>query len=223
MFLDTANHEEIEAALALGLFEGVTTNPTILLKEHRNRFDMITSASQIGIPFLFVQVVGDRMEEMWEDYLLLLEQTDQSHSTSFGVKVPLNDEGIRFIHRVKQSDPDFPVLGTAVYTAEQAIIGSLAGCNYLSPYVNRMASNSLNPYVEIKRMRQFIDNQGLDVQILAASFHESQEVVQALEAGAHSVTISYQIYQELINNKLANMDIKTFNEHAQRLPNEEHV
>ncbi|MFB4212513.1 transaldolase family protein [Shouchella sp. JSM 1781072] len=223
MFLDTANYEEIEAALALGIFDGVTTNPTILLKEYRSRFDMMTLASQMGIPFLFVQVVGNRMEDMWEDYLLLLEQSDHMHGTSIGVKVPLHHEGIRFIKKVKQSDPQFPVLGTAIYTAEQAIIGSLAGCHYLSPYVNRMASNSLNPYVEIKRMRQFIDNQGLDVQILAASFHESQEVVQALEAGAHSATISYQMYQDLINNKLALLDIHTFNDHARQLPTGENV
>jgi len=214
MFLDSVNIKEINENMKLGVIKGVTSNPTLLLKEGQERTDQIIRILNTDVELLFVQIVGDTLEEMKNDYETI---TNISTEKTIGLKVSLNSIGLEFIKKVKEKDKVQIILGTAVYSADQGILGALAGCDYLAPYVNRMSNNNLDPYRSIKQMRTFIDDRGLDTEIMGASFKNSNQVVDALIAGAHMATISNDILNQMINKELAANAIQVFNNDGDKL------
>lgn len=125
--------------------------------------------------------------------------------------------GVGVISKLKKEDPDHVILGTAIYSADQAILGALAQCDYLAPYVNRMSTHGIDPYEAINKTRAFIDSRKLNAQIMGASFKNSQQVVYALTSGAHTVTIPYDIYLQMIDKEIALSAIDVFNQHGEEL------
>lgn len=216
MFLDTVNINEINKQMKLGILKGVTSNPTLLFKEKRERFTQIKEMLSTQAPLVFVQVVGETVEEVTKDYQKIMSiSTDKK----IGIKVSLNSIGLMFIKEVKQENPEQILLGTAVYSADQGILGALAGCDYVAPYVNRMSNNNIDPFQSIHQIRMFIDDRNLETKIMGASFKNTNQVLKALMAGAHTATIPTDILEQMINKELAVDAIKTFNHHHYELQN----
>lgn len=216
MFLDTVNINEINKQMKLGILKGVTSNPTLLFKEKRERFMQIKEMLSTQAPLVFVQVVGETVEELTEDYQKIMSiPTDKK----IGIKVSLNSIGLMFIKEVKQENPEQILLGTAVYSADQGILGALSGCDYVAPYVNRMSNNNIDPFQSIHQIRTFIDDRNLETKIMGASFKNTNQVLKALMAGAHTATIPTDILEQMINKELAVDAIKTFNHHHYELQN----
>lgn len=214
MFLDTASIDEINEKLPLGIFKGVTTNPTLLLKENKERFSHINTLLASDIELLFVQVVGETIEELKKDYITI--RNIETYKKII-IKVPMNTTGLEFVKITKQSYPEQLILGTAIYSSDQGILSAIAGCDYLAPYVNRMSNNNLDPYRSITQMRKFIDDRQLTTKIMAASFKNANQVVDSLTAGAHTATIPAEIIDQMMNKELALNAIKVFNGHGQEL------
>ncbi|HBZ40876.1 MAG: transaldolase [Firmicutes bacterium GWF2_51_9] len=213
MFLDTANLFEIESALKSGVFRGVTTNPTILHREKVNRDERIREILALSLPLLYVQVIGDTAQERLEDAEHLLSIGDPS----IAIKIPLDQVGLQTVHEFKKKHPTVHVLGTAIYSATQGILGVLAGCDTLAPYVNRMLVMGVDPYGEIEAMRQFIDERDASTQIIAASFKQPDQVVKALSAGAHTCTLPYDIFVKMVDLPQAQEAIRIFNTHGKEV------
>lgn len=214
MFLDTSNLEEIRASLKTGIFKGVTTNPTILLKENRSREEQIEAILHLGVEKLFVQVVGSTADELFEDYRRIKALNTKN---SIAYKVSMDLSGLEVVKRIKEDDKDAEILGTAIYSADQAILAAIAGCSSVAPYVNRMENNSIDPYEAIEKMRLFIDERDLDCMIVAASFKNTSQIVRALTSGAHTCTIPYDLFLQMINKDVAGSAIEVFNAHGHAL------
>lgn len=214
MFLDTANVKDINEGLQLGFIRGVTTNPTLLLEEGGSRAEQMKKIQKTDTPLFFVQLIGDTVDELLADYKKIKETKT---TKEFGIKVPLNFNGLAVIHQIKQRDPKQIVLGTGIYSADQGIMGALAGCDYIAPYFNRMENNNLNAMESIRQMRTVIDDRRLSTQIMGASFRNTNQVIDALMAGAHTVTISMDILKGLTNKQLALSGIEVFNQHGRIL------
>lgn len=216
MYIDTANLEEIKLSLETGLIKGVTTNPSILKKEERPREEQIKDIYKLGVDELFVQLVGDNAEEMFEDYLKI-KDIEEKLNKKIMLKVPLILEGIKAIKKIKEIDKSRKILGTAIYSADQGIMGAISGCDYLAPYVNRMKNNSINPIDEILKMRTFIDARGLDTKILAASFKNTEQITESLINGSHTCTISYDLLVQMLDKDLALNAVTVFNRDAKMI------
>ncbi|WP_242960312.1 transaldolase family protein [Garciella nitratireducens] len=214
MFLDTGNILEIARNIKLGIFEGVTTNPTLLLKEKEERFQQINKILEQDINLIFVQIVGDGKEQLKKDYEKIQKINTEK---KIGIKVPINRDGLELIYDIKEQDPEQSILGTAIYSADQGILASLAGCDYIAPYVNRMSNNSLDPYRIISQIRTFIDDRGLTTKIMGASFKNSNQVIDTLMAGAHTVTIPPDIVEQMVHKELALSAIQVFHDHEKQL------
>ncbi|MFH5835477.1 transaldolase family protein [Proteiniclasticum sp. C24MP] len=214
MYLDTANLAEISEAFKTGVFQGVTTNPTILLKEKTDRMKQIRDILALGISRLYVQVLGDSAEALIEDYRRVRSLNEEGR---IAYKVSMDVHGLEAVKRIKEEDPDAEILGTAIYSADQAILGALAGCDSVAPYVNRMENNGVNPFEAIQKMRMFFDDRGLACTIVAASFKNTNQIVGALTAGAHTATIPYDLFLQMINKDVAVNAIKVFNQHGEEL------
>ncbi|MBC1571001.1 transaldolase [Listeria sp. FSL L7-1426] len=215
MFLDTGNLEEIKKALQFPFFEGVTTNPTILLKENQPRKTHITN---IPAKLVFVQAAGLTEDEIWED-VARIQAIEPAKGTAIGLKIPAHEAGVKVIAKVRAKFPDAIILATAIFSSEQGYIAALSGADYLAPYYNRMEVSGLDAAKTIAELRYVLDLQGLeDVKIMGASFKNSRQIMQALASGADTVTISYDLFLQMMNKPLALESIEKFNEHHAALP-----
>ncbi|OSQ81600.1 transaldolase family protein [Listeria monocytogenes] len=215
MFLDTGNLEEIKKALQFPFFEGVTTNPTILLKENKPRNTHIGS---IQAKVVFVQAAGLTEEEIWED-VIRIQAIEPAEGTVIELKIPAHEAGIKVIAKVRANFPNEIILATAIFSSEQGYIAALSGADYLAPYYNRMEVSGLDAAKTIEELRYVLDLQGLeDVKIMGASFKNSRQIMQALASGADTVTIGYDLFLQMMNKPLALESIEKFNEHHAALP-----
>lgn len=214
MYLDTASIEEIRLCQRTGVLQGVTTNPTILLREKTDRFRQIEDILALDVKRLFVQIVGETSDELFSDYKRLRKLNQDGR---LAYKVSMDFTGIEVLRMIKEDDPDAFILGTAVYSVDQVIFAALAGCDMVAPYVNRMAENNIDPFEAIKSMRQFIDSRNLPCTILAASFKNTNQILTALGSGAHSCTIPADLFLKMINKELAQNAISVFNRHGREL------
>ncbi len=213
MYIDTANLSEIEKALATGVIQGVTTNPTILKRENKSRLEQIEEIMALEPKILFVQLVGNNKGDLLADFDSLW-QLKREKNYNLGIKVPINMIGLEVVKAIKDFAPDCKILGTVIYSADQVILASLAGCDMVAPYVNRMQNNSIDAYAEIAKMRNFIDDRKLKTEILAASFKNTAQVSDALYYGADSCTLPYAIFEQMVNKDTAMKATAVFNQDA---------
>jgi len=214
MFLDTANTEKIKKIVKLGFLEGVTTNPTILLKQSLAREIQLKKIASINKKITFAQLVGSTSKELWDDYR---ELVNLKIDTDLGVKVSIDYQGLKFIKELKEQHPNQIVLGTAIYSTEQGMLGALSGCDYLAPYINRMLNNNIDPFDVITNLRVFIDKKKLNTKIMGASFKNTKQIIEAYTAGADTVTVPSDLMEQMISKTVAEDAIKVFNEHGREL------
>lgn len=214
MFLDTANIKDINECMKTGVFKGVTTNPTILLLEKKNRMEQIQTILQTETKILFVQLIGRTVDELMDDYHAL---ENVSTDKIIGYKISMDFVGLEAVAKIKAENKEALILGTAIYSADQGILAALAGCDWVAPYVNRMLNNHIDPYDAIAKMRLFYDDRDLDCKILAASFKNTTQILSALESGSHSVTVPPELFHQMIGKELAENAIRVFNQHGKDL------
>ena len=210
LMLDSANIKEIEEAIELGIIDSITTNPTILKRESQSRKESLSHLSNYTVLKLFVQVTGITADKMFEDFLEIDRQL-MGHNINYVIKVPINNEGLKVIKRIK-AYKDIKILGTAIYDTLQAITAIEAGCEYLAPYYNRIETLGHDASEEINNIRTYIDNNNYNTVIVAASFKTVQQIKTALLAGAHTCTISYELLEALATRPKVELDIQKFEE-----------
>lgn len=214
MFIDTANRDEIKMTKEFGIMKGITTNPTILLKEKKPRVQQIVDLLVVSEGLLFVQTIGYLSEEIIKDAVLII-QSDVDNRIA--IKIPVNSEGLKAIKQLREEYPKLLILGTAVYSVDQGILAGLAGCDYVAPYVNRMLTNNIDAYETIKKIANYFKRHKLKCLIMGASFKNTSQVIETFEAGADTVTISYQIMQQMLEKDLAIQAIEVFNKQGKEL------
>lgn len=191
----------------------MTTNPTLLLREGKKREHVVREILRRTTGTVFVQAVGETVDDLYQDCQKILQLNDQR----IGLKIPANMAGLQVIEQIKREDKKQVILATAIFSVEQSLLSAFAGSDWIAPYVNRMEKNHLHPYEIIKKIRKIFDQQGISTRILAASFKSTDQVVNALAAGAHTITISYEIFEQMIDQKLALKSIDQFHRDWEQL------
>lgn len=214
LYLDTANLDQIKRAEEIGIIQGVTTNPTILLKESQQREEIIKAILAVTNGTVFVQTVGTTVKDILSDarHILAVFQDER-----IALKIPAHLEGIEAMKQMKAEQSDVAILATAIYSTEQNVLAAIAGADYVAPYINRMQNNRIDAYEVIAETRKIYDEQQLATKILAASFKNTGQIIQTLCAGAHTVTIPYDLLTSMANKELALGAIQQFNEDAATL------
>ena len=214
LFIDTADVDEIKMAKKIGLFKGVTTNPTILLREKKNRFQALNDILDTEIGLVLIQLLGDTVEQRMEDFKTILSKLE---GRNIGIKVPIDMAGLETVRQIRSTHPEMPILGTVIYSAEQGILAGMAGCNYVAPYVNRMLDNNIDPFEQIHQMYQIFKMQQLPCKVMAASFKNAHQVLKAMESGALTATIAYDVFEKMVNKNLTISALQVFNTHGKEL------
>lgn len=205
IFLDTAQVDLIREADATGLIDGVTTNPTLILKSGRQLEDVAVELSESfpGFESISCEVVADTCEDM-----LAQAQTFYTIAPHITIKVPCTVEGLKACKVL--SDKGVKTNVTLVFSVAQAILASKAGATYISPFVGRWMDNSVDGIELIRNIRKVYDHAFTETEILAASLRDVRQVEQAFAYGADVITIPPTVFWAMYKNILTDKGLELF-------------
>jgi transaldolase len=205
IFLDTADVSMIAPVYETGLLDGVTTNPSLILKSGRQLQEVIgeISATFSNLESISAEVVADTAEEM-------ISQAQQYYTISpaITIKVPCTVEGLKACKFL--SDKGIQTNVTLVFSVAQAILASKAGATFISPFVGRWMDNSVDGIELIKNIRKVYDHSFSETQILAASLREVRQVEQSFLNGADVVTIPPVVFWSMYKNIMTDKGLELF-------------
>ncbi len=205
--IDTAQLSAIRKCEEFYPIDGVTTNPTIISREHTSFTELIRDIRGIIGPdkMFHVQATGDTAEKMIKEAMALKEAV----GGDFYVKIPVGPEGLKATMYLTKHG--IKVTMTAIFTQQQALIAAKAGASYVAPYINRLDSIvSDGPHVveEIVNMFKLYD---VKTKVLAASFKNVEQIHKVAMVGCHAVTMNPSLYENLVYHPLTLYAIDDFN------------
>jgi len=202
-FLDSANIEEIQRASAWGIIDGVTTNPSLIAKEGAPVEDQIRRISGIIDGDISAEVVATSAKEMIAEGRLLA----RIHRNII-VKIPLVPEGVIAAGALAKDGIRTNV--TLCFSAAQAIVAAKTGAYVVSPFIGRVDDIGWPGVEVLSDILAIYRNYGFKTQVLAASVRGPLHVVQAAKAGAHIVTLTLKVLEQLIQHPLTEKGLDQF-------------
>jgi transaldolase len=203
IFLDTANVAEIKEGVALGVVDGVTTNPSLIAREKRPFRPLVEEICAIVPGDVSLEVVATEFEDMVKEG----EQLAQVAPNAV-VKVPLTRDGLKAVRHL--SSKGIRVNQTLCFSAPQALLSAKAGATYISPFLGRLDDIAAVGMDLIRDICEIYRNYGFKTQVLAASIRNPLHVVDAAKAGAHVATMPFAVLQQLMKHPLTDIGLKKF-------------
>lgn len=206
--IDTINLEEIKDAVDHMPIVGVTSNPSIVKATSPKDFfgHMREIRKIIGKErSLHIQVISKDCDEIIKEAHRILEEIDEE----VYIKVPVSYEGVKAIKLLKAEGVH--VTATAVYDLMQAYMALAAGADYIAPYVNRIGNLGADPMELINELSNRIVMDGYDCKIIAASFKGVQQVRDAFNYGAQSITAPVAVLKQIFKNPSIEKAVDDFN------------
>lgn len=205
IFLDTADVSEIRRAADAGLIDGVTTNPSLLLKAagDRDPHEIFLDIARTVDGPVSAEVVALDAPTMIEEGRRLAAIHD-----NIVVKVPLTEDGLRACRQLSGSGIHVNV--TLCFSASQALLAAKAGATFISPFVGRIDDISGEGMELISQIKQVYDNYDVQTEILAASIRHPLHVVESMLIGAHCATIPPKVLWQLVKHPLTDIGLDRF-------------
>ena len=186
LLIDDAHIETIRQIYRYFPCAGVTTNPSILLQVNRPPYEVLREIREFIGPDaeLHVQVVSERAEDMAAEGRHICEVLGKKTL----IKIPVNREGLRAVRLLSREGVS--VTATAVYAQMQAYLAAEAGAVYAAPYVNRIDNLGADGVGVTKDIHDIFQKNGLKTEVLAASFRNTQQVLELVKYGVGAATVS---------------------------------
>ena len=203
LFLDTANTDQIREGVATGLITGVTTNPTLIMKEGKDYVETLkeicsivdgpVSAEPVSLDTAGIVKEGKEFAKLHKNIV---------------IKVPMTPEGMKACRLLTEAD--IKVNTTLVFSANQALLAAKAGTYFVSPFVGRLDDIGQTGMHVVEEIKQIYDNYNFKTQILVASIRHPIHVKEAALLGADIATVPYAVYENLFKHALTDKGIKRF-------------
>jgi len=211
LFIDTADINEIRQANAMGLLDGVTTNPSLVAKTGRK----------------FEEVVKDIVSEVKGPISLEVTATDAEGMVNEGkklaefgehvvIKIPLTEDGL--VATKKLTEAGIKTNVTLCFSPTQALLAAKAGATYISPFIGRLDDISTFGMELIEQIRLIYDNYGFGTEILVASIRNPVHVRDAALVGADVATIPFKVIQQLTKHPLTDIGLTNFLKDWEKVP-----
>jgi len=202
-FIDTANLDEIRQAAAMGVLDGVTTNPSLLSKEKGSYKEILTEICKIVPGSVSAEVTAVDAPGM------IREGKELSKiAKNITVKIPTILEGLKAIKAL--TSEGIQTNATLIFNPMQALMVAKAGATYASPFVGRLDDISHIGMDLIEQIVTIYDNYGYPTQVLVASVRSTQHVIEAALMGAHVCTIPFGVMSQLMKHPLTDIGLKKF-------------
>ena len=206
-FIDTANLDQIAEAQALGVLDGVTTNPSLMAKEgitgRNNILKHYVDICNIVDGDVSAEVIATTFNEMIKEGEELAELHPQ-----IVVKVPMIRDGVKALKYF--SDNGIRTNCTLVFSAGQALLAAKAGANYVSPFIGRLDDISSDGLSLIADIRLIYDNYGFETEILAASIRHTMHILDCARIGADVITGPLASIDGLLKHPLTDIGLEKF-------------
>ena len=203
LFLDSAFAADAREAMAMGFVAGITTNPTLIAKVGRKPEEVIAELADICESTVFYQLTAPTVDEREKEARKIL-----ALRPNIALKIPMTTENLTLA--AKFAAEEIIVGMTATYSPAQTFLSCEAGVEYSIAYVNRSTRLQGDGFALVREMRAVADACNTSTTILVASLKSAQEVVQAILAGAHHVTIPLLLLKEMGNHPLSEQTIEEF-------------
>lgn len=203
IFLDTANISEIREGVALGLVDGVTTNPSLIAKEKRPFRPVVEEICATVPGDVSLEVVATDFEGMVKEGQELAQIAD-----NVVVKCPLTKDGLKAVRYL--TNKGIRCNQTLCFSAGQAFLSAKAGAYYISPFLGRLDDIGHVGMDLIREICEIYRVQGFKTQVLAASIRNPLHVIDAAKAGAHVVTLPFSVLEQLLKHPLTDVGLKKF-------------
>ena len=203
IFLDTADTDVIRKYFETGLVDGVTTNPSLIMKSGRDPEEVYQEIKDIGVKDISMEVMGNFVEMYTEGSRL-----SQKFGDVCTVKVPCTREGLRVCKAL--SDEGVKVNVTLIFCAAQAILAAKAGATYVSPFVGRLDDQSVAGLEVVRSITGLYQIHGIRTEVLSASIRSVQRVVRSFYNGARIVTMPPKIFDEMYDHILTDKGMEIF-------------
>jgi transaldolase len=211
IFLDTANIDEIRQAARLGVISGVTTNPSLVAKEKRADMKaVIQEISTIVDGPISAEVLNLEPKAMIEE-----AREVSSWSPNVVVKIPMSASGLEAISILSKEGIKTNL--TLCFSLNQALLGTIVGATYVSPFVGRLDDISHDGMQLVGEIVKVFDHYKLPTHVCAASIRHPLHVIAAAKAGAHVATIPYSVLMQMIKHPLTDIGISRFAEDWQSI------
>jgi len=204
LFLDTAEVSQIEERFDTGLISGVTTNPTLIKKSGRDPWKVYRDIIELGVDDLSIEVMGDDSKELVRNSMTVQE----NYGNVATIKLPCTIEGLKACKYL--TNIGLRVNMTLVFSVSQAILCSLAGATYVSPFVGRMDDNSLDGVKLVNDICNVFASSGVKTKVLAASLRDVQSVGVAFGVGADICTIPPKVFDNMASHVLTDKGLEQF-------------
>ena len=205
-FLDTADVDAIASRYDTGLIDGVTTNPTLILKSGRTQHEVI---KEIAERFPEMESISAEVVAETADDMIAQAETYYPISPAVTIKVPCTVEGLKACKRL--SDNGIPTNVTLVFSVAQACLAMKAGATYLSPFVGRLNDNSFSGVELIKAICGVKKEHKMPTKILAASIREAHQASRCLLYGAQVLTLPPKTFDNMYKSVLTREGLDLFN------------
>ena len=206
-FIDTANLDQIREAQALGVLDGVTTNPSLMAKEGITGRENIIAHYKKICEIVDGDVSAEVIATDYEGIIREGEELAKLHDQII-VKVPMIKEGVKAIKYF--SDKGIKTNCTLVFSAGQALLAAKAGATYVSPFIGRLDDISTDGLNLIAEIRLIYDNYAFDTQILAASVRHTMHVIDCAKLGADVMTGPLSSIEGLLKHPLTDIGLQKF-------------
>ena len=205
--LDTANIHDIARCIDLYPITGVTTNPSIIAKENKQLPEILKGIKAVigDDIMLHAQVMGKDATTMIAEAYRLQELV----GSNFVVKIPATAQGIKAMKTIARNH-DLRITATAILSPQQALMAAVAGAEFLAPYVNRLDNICGDGVRVVSDIVTLLQKHHLPSKLLAASFKNVQQVHDVAMTGAQSVTISPDVFEQLIVHPLTDSGVAGF-------------
>ena len=202
-FIDTANLAEIKEAAAMGLVDGVTTNPSLMAKENADRDVRIKEICDIVDGPVSAEVLAVTYDDMVRE-----AREVAALSPNVVVKIPMIPDGIKAVNTLAAEGIKTNV--TLVFSPLQALLAAKAGASYVSPFVGRLDDLALTGMELVEQIVTIYGNYGFETEIIVASIRNPVHVLDSALMGADIATMPFKVIQQLAGHPLTDKGLKAF-------------
>jgi transaldolase len=210
IFLDTADTELIRNYFETGLVDGVTTNPSLIMKSGRDPEEVYQEIKDIGVQDISMEVMGDA-QTMLDEAIRLVDKFG-SVST---IKLPMTRDGLLVCKQLSKEKIRTNV--TLIFCAAQAVLAAKAGATYVSPFVGRLDDQSVAGLEVVRSISELYRIHRMETQVLAASIRSVQRAIRSWYNGAEICTMPPKVFDGMYDHILTDAGLEIFDRDAAKI------
>jgi transaldolase len=208
IFIDTADLNEIKELASWGIIDGVTTNPTLMMKSGRSFNEIIKEIFSLVDGPISLEAVSENSKDMVKEAKGIVAKIPQKYRKNVTIKIPMTPEGLKAVKALKREGIRTNV--TLVFSANQALLAAKAGASFVSPFIGRLDDIGQEGMQIIEEIMDIYTNYDFKTEVIVASIRHPIHVIQAARIGADIATVPPNVIRKMVKHSLTDVGIDKF-------------